>query len=935
MSLNLKPSSCEGCPLYEAPHGSKFGYLSADGEFNKNVLIVGEAAGEQEEAAGKAFIGRSGSYLWTNLKRVGLVRDDFRIFNVLACRPPNNKLAGMPYEAACIKHCAPNLDEVIRFSREEAHKKGKTLAILTLGRTAFKRVLGLDDELHSRMLKLDYLCYPFWSKQYGAWVVAADHPSYLMRGNHHLISILQYAALRAVDIAENGLELQQDNYLLDPDAPTFTSWVDGYLRVLEQAPQTVLAYDIETLVKQGADEEEVAREEDSDYTILRISFSYKPGTAVTVPWRAEYMTQIRRIFASDGPKVGWNNENYDNPRIQRHMPICGDNIDAMLGWHVLNSALPKGLGFVTPFYAKRSTMWKHESEAKPDFYSAKDSDMQLQCWLGIQQDLIKAGLWTVFESHVIKLNRVFGYMREQGVLRDEELRKDAEIRIKTVLTDIQKVMDETVPFEAKSCKIYLKTPKDTTGLVKVPGVRKTKKCSICGALDIKATHIKSIGKKRLKAGDTENPCLSASIQKVTVSSELWAQVLPFKLSTKSLLQYQGVKKHSPVMDPKKRRPIFDEKAIMRLHKKYKDDTLYPQIVRYRKHQKLLGTYIGVTDPITGIVEGGLPVGPDGLIHTHFTHNPSTLRSASQRPNLQNLPRPSKDKTDPGNIIRNLIVARPGHIFLARDFSGIEAVLVGYFAQDPGYIRLAKKDVHSFYTAYALHELDGRISANDLPQLSWEDDKLFARLAEIKKEFSEDRNSLYKHLVHGANFMQGPRGAAEKILAETEIEYPTALVKRVMDIYFELFPKIRTWHKTLLAQADRDGFVRNPFGYVHRFYRVFEWEKIGDQWQREQGPDANKVIAFGPQSTAAGIIKEAMLRLYLNRFDEAGQYLRLLIHDELFCEVPEADVHEIDAVLKVEMEQPVKCMPLPPEWKMGEYLFINTEEKMGKRWGEMK
>ena len=934
MSLSLKPSSCEGCPLYEAPYGSKFGYLSADGEFNKNVLIVGEAAGEQEEQAGKAFIGKSGSYLWTNLKRVGLVRDDFRIFNVLACRPPDNKLVGQPYEKACINHCASNLDEVIRFSKAEALERGKTLAILTLGKTAFKRVLGLDDDLHSRLLKLNYRCYPFWSAKYGAWVVAADHPSYLMRGNHHLISILQYSALRAVDIAENGLTLQKDDYLLDPDAPTFTSWVDGYFQVLSKEPQACLAYDIETLVKQGADEEEVAREEDPDYTILRISFSYRPGTAVTVPFRAEYMPQLRRIFASNGPKVGWNNENYDNPRIERHFPIHGDNIDAMLGWHVLNSALPKGLGFVTPFYAKTSPMWKHQSESEPAFYSAKDSDMQLQCWLGIQSDLIKAGLWPVFEAHVIKLNRVFGYMREQGVQRDEELRKDAELRMKTVLSDIQNLMDATVPFEAKSCKIYLKTPKDTTGLVQVPGQRKARKCSICGALDVTAAHTKSIGKKRLKAGDTENPCFSGTIEKTTVDSLLWAQVLPFKLSPKSLLAYQSVRKHQPVMDPKKRRPTYDEKAIMRLVKKYREDTLYPQIVKYRKHQKLLGTYIGVTNEF-GIVEGGLPVGLDGLIHTKFTHNPSTLRSASQNPNLQNLPRPSKDKTDPANLIRNLIVAKPGHVFLARDFSGIEAVLVGYFAQDPGYIRLAKRDVHSFYTAYALHELDGRISANDLPRLDWSDEKLFTRLGEIKKEFGEERNALYKHLVHGANFMQGPKGAAEKILAETEVEYPVALVKRVMDIYFELFPKIRTWHKTLLAQADRDGFVRNPFGYVHRFYRVFEWEKIGEHWQREQGPDANKVIAFGPQSTAAGIIKEAMLRLYSNRFAEAGQYLRLLIHDELFTEVPEEKVHEIDAILKFEMEQPIKCMPLPPEWNMGEYLFINTEEKIGKRWGEMK
>lgn len=930
-----KPESCQRCPLYSYPLGSKFGLVRVDGGFKKHVLIVGEAAGQQEEEAGLPFIGKAGYYLWNNLKRVGLERDDFRIANVLSCRPPNNKLALMPYEAEAIHNCRPLLDATIRRSADEAREAGKQLVILTLGKTAFKRVTGFNENLHTKLLKLDYLVYPFYVKEYDAWVVAADHPAFLMRGNHHLVSVLQFAALRAVDIAQNGFTPAEEHYICDPDPLVFSNWVNDYLAALRHYPELVLSYDIETLYKQSKDEEQVAREEDPDYTILRCSFAYRVGHAVTVPWRSEYMPALQRIFASGGAKVGWNNENYDNPRIRKHVPIDGPIIDAMLGWHVLNSALPKGLGFVTPYYAKRSLMWKHMSDAEPAWYNAKDADMQLQCWLGIEEDLHSTNLFEVFNSHVIQLNQVFTYMSGQGVQRDEVLRAEAEKNLAGVLVRLQDEMDTVVPLKAKKLKVFKKTPKVIDGLIEVEDKVKVKACSNCGALNVKADHFKSIGKKRLKAGDLENPC--AGFQppiKVETVSKLWAEVESFKLSNKSLQRYQAVQKHKPVLNPKEKRVTFDEKAMLRLIRSYPDDKLYPVIGKYRKHQKLLGTYIGVTNE-KGVVEGGLPIGKDGLIHTTFSHNPSTLRSASQNPNLQNLPRPG-GPNDPATIIRNLVRARPGHTFLARDFSGIEAVLVGYFAGAKGYVRLSKQDVHSFYTAYALHELDPkRISANDLPQISWDDEKLFKRLAEIKKEFKEDRNSLYKHLVHGANFMQSPRGAAEKIFSETEIEYDVKLVHRVMEIYFELFPEIRIWHKTLLAQADRDGYVRNPFGYVHRFFRVFEWEKVGDQWQKAPGPDANKVIAFGPQSSAAGIIKEAMLRLYFDRFEEAGQFLRLLIHDELFTEVPIDRVHAVDAVLKEEMEKPIKCMPLPPEWGMGEYLNINTEEKIGERWGEMK
>ena len=331
------------------------------------------------------------------------------------------------------------------------------------------------------------------------------------------------------------------------------------------------------------------------------------------------------------------------------------------------------------------------------------------------------------------------------------------------------------------------------------------------------------------------------------------------------------------------------------------------------------------------IVGGMPTGLDGRIRTTFSRNPETLRSASSNPNLQNLVRGESH----GVTIRNLIVAAPGHTFLARDYSGIEAVLVGFFANSARYIRLAKLDVHSYYTAYALNQLDGRVKTADLPDVNWPDEKLIPHLAWLKKTFKEDRNNLYKHLVHGANFKQGPMGAKEKILLETGIDYPVGLVSKVMGVYFELFPEIRRWHQEVLLQVDKDGHIRNPFGYIQRFNRVFEYENIGGVWKKEPGPEASKVIASGPQSTAAGIICEAMLRLYQERFEEAGQYLRLLVHDELLLEVPDELVNNVDMVIKSEMEKPIPELPLPKDWKLGSNLVINTEPKRGKRWGSME
>jgi hypothetical protein len=323
------------------------------------------------------------------------------------------------------------------------------------------------------------------------------------------------------------------------------------------------------------------------------------------------------------------------------------------------------------------------------------------------------------------------------------------------------------------------------------------------------------------------------------------------------------------------------------------------------------------------------------------------------PNLQQIPRGG---TEEERWVKECFVAPDGYTFWERDFSGIEAVLVGYFAGSSGYIRLAKRDVHSFYTSYALNALDPtRISANDLPLLSWSDDKLFARLAEIKKEFGAERNSLYKHLVHGANYLQTPGGAAEHIFKNTGRAFDKKLITQVMNVYFELFPEIRKWHHDLCNRVDGTkrrpsddsvqpdevvgpwslgvGYARNPFGYIHRFYDVLEWKRVGDDWLSSYGEDAKRLVSFLPQSTAAAIIKQAAKRLYYE-YPWVGETLRLLIHDSILGECDERNLEQCLSVSDLVMSAPIRELPLDPSWGLGEFLAIGTEAKTGKSWGEM-
>lgn len=340
-----------------------------------------------------------------------------------------------------------------------------------------------------------------------------------------------------------------------------------------------------------------------------------------------------------------------------------------------------------------------------------------------------------------------------------------------------------------------------------------------------------------------------------------------------------------------------------------------------------------------LVRGGMPVGPDGRIHTLFTHNPSSLRLSSVDPNLQNIPRGAG--SDVEKWVKEIFVAPVGSIFWERDFSAIEAVLVGYFAGDPSYIRFAKLGVHDYLASHML----GRPA-----DLSWSEGDLRGYFREIKSGHKDLRDNA-KRVVHGSNYMMSPRRMHE-LFPES---FPdTKSAARLQGLYFELFPAIRRWHRDLAVRVDgtkrRTGdaaqgdsidpwtlgvcYAKNPFGYVHHFYNVLDWEKINNEWIWSFGEDAKRLVSFLPQSTAAAIIKKAAKRIFYD-FQEVGETLRLLIHDSILGECVEAAVATCLEVSARVMEAPIPELPLDPKWGMGEFLTIQTEAKVGKSWGDMR
>lgn len=78
-------------PLYS--YRQQQGYLPVVGEGNvaAQLMLIGEAPGEQEAKSGRPFVGASGRFLNEMLQSIGLRREDVYITNVVKDRPPENR----------------------------------------------------------------------------------------------------------------------------------------------------------------------------------------------------------------------------------------------------------------------------------------------------------------------------------------------------------------------------------------------------------------------------------------------------------------------------------------------------------------------------------------------------------------------------------------------------------------------------------------------------------------------------------------------------------------------------------------------------------------------------------------------------------------------------------------------------------------------------
>lgn len=869
MIRSIKPKECVGCPLYTL--GS--GFMDPEGLGLNGVLIVGEAAGEAEARDSLPFrpYAQAGSILERCINKAGFRREEFALWNMLGCRPPGNKLEGQSYEASSINHCRTHFKRVLN------HYKPKV--ILALGNVPCKWLTGMAGAKRTISLLRGFT----YDSEWGIPIVPSLHPAFIARGKAAYIPVLIRDLRYAVQIAAEGVPSDEKVYAEHPTVDD----VRAYLSFLRSHPELPIGYDIETDYSLREPDESDVRS--NGRNIVQIQFSHEPHQAIVLPWVGEYIGLAAEILALPNEKWHWNGFSFDNVILEEHnVKVSGPNHDLMWCWNHLQPDLPRGLQFVSSFYAPELRAWKHLSDSQPQLYGGIDVDALSRIGKRIFTDLDRAGIRRGYEEHVVKLHGVLKRMCDRGFPISLEGRETFRAKIVETSDRIDREIQAKVPEAIR--KIHPKegfksNPKEIREIAKLLGVKLNKGREPTFPVDFKLT-VKSLGFDCKQFDD---------------GNERFFRSLPFLPSSDEQLKaYIRAKRHKMPLKLKERddngnpKETTEKKGLERLYKQTAD-RFYLQVIEYRELNKILSTY----------VDGWTP-DAEGRVHSEFTFAPATGQLSSRNPNIQNIPR----NGELANEFRKIIRPRSGHVLISFDFSAFHVLTLGFEAKCPDYMRLARLDIHSYLAGHLLR-LEDRDNWLRLPT-----EDLERRLGEIKRDHAPVRNKKAKPGILGYGL---GLGASKLYDLNLESFANKKEAQGVLDMLNTLFPKVAAFREDIKALASQQGYLLSRHGYIRWFHDIYSYRQVSDgyepapgeflkmgrngkRYKRATGEEGEAAIAQLVQNDAHGHIKDVMLAL-----DQTGACERYglvnQIHDELLFECPVALLDDCLQDVSTEMEKP--------------------------------
>jgi DNA polymerase len=156
--LENECNNCTSCELCQFRTNLVFGV----GKKDADIMLIGEAPGENEDLQGQPFVGRSGQLLDKFLESVNLSRNkNVYIANMVKCRPPKNRDPKPAEQEMCLKWLQAQFDVI------------QPKIVVCVGRISAQKLIGKDFKV---------------TKQHGEFI---EKDGMLFMGTYHPAAILR------------------------------------------------------------------------------------------------------------------------------------------------------------------------------------------------------------------------------------------------------------------------------------------------------------------------------------------------------------------------------------------------------------------------------------------------------------------------------------------------------------------------------------------------------------------------------------------------------------------------------------------------------------------------------------------------------------------------------------------------------------------------
>lgn len=279
-------------------------------------------------------------------------------------------------------------------------------------------------------------------------------------------------------------------------------------------------------------------------------------------------------------------------------------------------------------------------------------------------------------------------------------------------------------------------------------------------------------------------------------------------------------------DPKKPRGTGEE-ILLALNV-----PLSSAILEYRETAKLLSTYV---DKLPRVVNP-----QTGKIHCSFhQYGAATGRLSSSDPNLQNIPSHNKE-------IRRMFSASKGCVLISSDFSQQEPRTLAHMSKDQNLIQAYKdgKDIYAWI-------------AEKIYKVPYEECKEF-RPDGTKNDEGKKRRDSVKSIILGIMYGRGAKAIAEQLGCSTKE------AQRIVDQFYDSFPKVRKWMDDTMHKAHITGYVETAWGRKRRLpdllLEPYEFKMLDSQ------PMDFDPLSFDSLEPVSFDVPEKTKKEYIKRLD---------------------------------------------------------------------